>query len=216
MEWLNDGVGLIVVISSVIIVVLLVVVISLLFVLRSKIAVQRLKFLGFYSTDHKTRERFADCTIGNGSLNEIALSEIGVSNGKVSYNLTDLYKRKANLGQEARIVIEQRSSLRFSLTADELMTLVTEGKHGKELNTLRLYAVDLTGNLYRGQIRSVRKLVAELLAEEEARAEGKAPAMKARGKIQAPAEEPAAIAEERAPETAPEESAKEEAVSEEE
>ena len=175
MDWLNDGVGLIVVISSAIIVVLIAVVLSLLLMLRNKIAVQRLNFLGFYAADAETRKRCAECTVGNRSLNEVALSEVGIKNGKVSFNLTALYKQKNNLTPEARVVIEQRSSLRFSLTEEELMGLLIDGPKGKQLKTLRLYAVDLTGTLYEGKIRPVHRLLAELLAREKAIAAGKAP-----------------------------------------
>ncbi len=175
MEWLNDGVGLIVVISSVVIVVMVAAVLAMLFILRNKIAVQRLNFLGFYAADAETRKRCAECTIGNRSLNEVALSEIGVKNGKVSFNLTALYKQKNNLTPESRVVIEQRSSLRFSLTEEELMGLLIDGKKGKELRTLRLYAVDLTGSLYQGKIKSVQRLLAELLFAERARAAGRTP-----------------------------------------
>lgn len=169
MEWLNEGVGLIVVIASVVIVLLIAVVLAMLLILRNKIAVQRLKFLGFYAADAETRKRCAECTIGNRSLNEVALNEIGVKNGKVSFNLTGLYKQKGNLTPESRVVIEQRSSIRFSLTEEELMGLLVDGKKGKQLRTLRLYAVDLTGNLYQGRIRAVRRLLSELLAAEKAK-----------------------------------------------
>ena len=165
MKWLNDGVGLIVVISSVVIVLLIAAALALLLILHNKIAVQRLNFLGFYAADAETHKRCAECTIGNRSLNEVALN--GIKNGKVSFNLTDLYKQKNNLTPESRVVIEQRSSLRFSLTERELMGLLIDGKKGKELKTLRLYAVDLTGNLYQGKIRSVHRLLSELLAAEK-------------------------------------------------
>ena len=167
MEWLNKGVGLIVVISSIVIVLLIAAVLAMLLILHNKLAVQRLNFLGFYAADAETRKRCAECTIGNRSLNEVALNEIGVKNGKVSFNLTDLYKQKNNLTPESRVVIEQRSSLRFSLTEKELMGLLVDGKKGKELKALRLYAVDLTGNLYQGKIRSVHRLLSELLAAEK-------------------------------------------------
>ena len=39
-----------------------------------------------------------------------------------------------------------------------------EGKKGKELKTLRLYALDLMGNLYQGKIGAVRKLLSDSLA----------------------------------------------------
>lgn len=164
MDWLNDGVGLIVLISAVVIVLLLAVALALLFTVRNKIAVQRLKFLGFYSVNRKTRERYAECVIGNPSLNEVALTELGVRNGKVTFNLTDLYKKKAGIAVETRVVIEQRSSVRLTLNADELMTLLADGKKGKMLNTLRLYAVDLTGTLYKGKIKAVKKLISDLLS----------------------------------------------------
>ena len=170
MEWLNKGVGLIVVISSIVIVLLIAVVLAMLLILHNKIAVQRLNFLGFYAVDAETHKRCAECTIGNRSLNEVALNEIGIKNGKVSFNLTDIYRQKNNLTSETRVVIEQRSSLRFSLTEKELLGLLVDGKKGKELKTLRLYAVDLTGNLYRGKIKPVHRLLSELLAAEKAAA----------------------------------------------
>lgn len=179
MEWLNDGVGLIVVIASAIIVLLIACVLSVLLILRNKIAVQRLNFLGFYATNAKTRERYAECTIGNRSLNEVALTELGIKNGKVSFDLTGLYKKKAKISAESRVVIEQRSSIRFSLTREELISLLIDGKKGKELKTLRLYAVDLTGTLYKGKINSVRKLLGEILS-------GAIPSVP----LPAPAEEP--------------------------
>ena len=162
MEWLNKGVGLIVVISSIVIVLLIATVLAMLLILHNKIAVQRLNFLGFYAVDAETHKRCAECTIGN--------NEIGIKNGKVSFNLTDIYRQKNNLTSETRVVIEQRSSLRFSLTEKELLGLLVDGKKGKELKTLRLYAVDLTGNLYRGKIKPVHRLLSELLAAEKAAA----------------------------------------------
>ena len=53
------------------------------------------------------------------------------------------------------------------------MGLLIDGPKGKQLKTLRLYAVDLTGNLYKGKIKPVHKLLSELLAAEKARAEGR-------------------------------------------
>lgn len=192
MDWLNEGVGLIVLIASVIIILLLAVALFLIFNLRSKIAVQRLKFLGFFSADAITREHFAEITVGNRSLNEVAVLELGIRNGKVSYDLTDLYKEKNGIGKDVRVVIEQRSALRFVLTEEELRMLLVDEKRGKRLGTLRMYVVDLTGTLYQGRIPAVRKLLVT---------GGKVAA----GRIPEPAEEQPAPPEELpAPEKAPE------------
>lgn len=165
MEWLNEGVGLIVLISAIVIILLAVAAICILLNLRTKIAVQRLKFLGFFSADTQTREEYAELTIGNKSLNEVGISELGIKNGKVTFDLSGLYKSKMGLGGDARIVIEQRSSLRFRMTVEELATVLTDGKKGKELKTLRLYAVDFTGTLYQGKIPAVQSLLKKILAE---------------------------------------------------
>lgn len=162
MDWLNENAGLVVLIAAVITVILLVVTICMVFALKKKIAVQKPKFLGFYSTDFNTRERYAQCTIGNGSLNEIGIAQLGIKNGKVSFDLTDLYRQKKNFGADVRVMIEQRSSIGFTLTEEELKGLVVEGPKGRVLKMLRLYCVDLTGNLYKGKIKSVRKLLYEL------------------------------------------------------
>ena len=76
----------------------------------------------------------------------------------------------------ARIVIEQRRSIGFCLEREELWALLTDGKKGKELKTLRLYAIDLTGNVYQGRIPAVKKLLAGILAAEKNAARNGAPA----------------------------------------
>lgn len=168
MDWLNQNSGIIVLITAILTIALLAFVIYLVFSLRSKIAVQRLKFLGFYSTDVNSRANFAEFTVGNKSLNDVGISEIGIKNGKVAFNLTELFKAKKGMKKDARIVLEQRSSISFRLTADELKKVLVDGKNGKKvLNTLRVYAVDLTGTLYQGKVPAVRKLLADLVAAEK-------------------------------------------------
>lgn len=167
MEWLNEHSGLIMLVGSIIIVILVAVAICMLYRLHSKIAVQRLNFLGFYSIDKDTKTRYADMTIGNKSLNDIGISELGIQNGKIKFPLTDKYKRDSNMLPDARIVIEQRSSISFKLSCEELRSLVVElnGKH--VLKSLRIYAVDLTGTLYRGRVPDVKKLIKEMLLAEK-------------------------------------------------
>lgn len=168
MEWLNEHAGLLVLITSVVIIGLVVISLVILYEIRRKIAIQRLNFLGFYSTNTETREHYANLTIGNRSLNDVGIAELGLRNGKVNFPLIDLYKKKKELSADARVVIEQRSSISFSLTSWELKRVLIDGKDGKKiLKKLSLYAVDLTGNLYRGKVSAVRKLLAELLAAEK-------------------------------------------------
>lgn len=164
MEDLNKYAGLIALIAVVVTIVLSGLTIFLIISLRNKIAVQRLKFLGFYSTDADTRETFAEFTVGNRSLNEVGISELGIKNGKVNFNMTKRYKRERNMKPDTRIVIEQRSSITFKVSAEDLMKVLVDGKNGKQvLKTLRVYAVDLTGTLYQGKVPAVKKLLNELL-----------------------------------------------------
>ena len=58
--------------------------------LRNKIAVQKLKFLGFYSQDTLTRENYAEFVVGNKSLNEVGIAEMGLKNGSVTFDLPAL------------------------------------------------------------------------------------------------------------------------------
>ncbi len=177
MDWLNEHVGLVVLIATVILVILICIAISMVYSLRKKIAVQKPNFLDFYSIDFETRERYAALTIGNRSLNEVAIAELGVLNGKKSIPLTAKFKQKKNIAPDVRIVIEQRSSISFRLTEKELKDLLVPGKKGPELKTLRLYCVDLTGTLYKGKIKFVRKLLHEILNPGKAQTEhgGKVP-----------------------------------------
>lgn len=175
--WLNENAGIVVLIFGILTIALLAVMLWLVFTLRNRFAVQRLKFVGLYATDVETRTDYAALTVGNRSVSEIAIKELGIKNGGVAFNLTALYKRKEGLDEKARIVIEQRRSIGFCLEREELWALLTDGKKGKELKTLRLYAIDLTGNVYQGRIPAVKKLLAGILAVEKNAARNGAPAL---------------------------------------
>ena len=165
--WLNENAGIVVLIFGILTIALLAVMLWLVFTLRNRFAVQRLKFVGLYATDVETRTDYAALTVGNRSVSEIAIKELGIKNGGVAFNLTALYKRKEGLDEKARIVIEQRRSIGFRLEREELWALLIDGKRGKELKTLRLYAIDLTGNVYEGRIPAVKKLLAGMMASEK-------------------------------------------------
>lgn len=143
------------------------VVIFLLVNLRNKIAVQKLKFLGFYAQDTLSRENYAEFVVGNKSLNEVGIAEMGLRNGTVTFDLTGLYKRRAGLRKDDRLVIEQRSSLRFRLSEEDLASVLVDGKKGKMLGSLKIYCVDLTGTLYTGKLNGVKKLAQKVLNDIE-------------------------------------------------
>lgn len=168
MEWLNSNAGILIVVFSVLIIALCALCAWLLFSLHQKIAVQKLKFTGFYSVGKDNRRRYASLTIGNKSLNHLVLAELGVQNGKMNIALTDVYKEQNGISDEACVVVEQRSAISFKLYCSDLKKLVIEQKGKNILKKLRLYAVDMTGTVYRGKIPAVRKLIKELLAAEKA------------------------------------------------
>lgn len=133
--------------------------------LRSKIAVQKLKFLGFYSQDKDTRENYAEFVVGNRALNEVGIAELGLKNGAVTFDLTALYKKKAGLRREDKLMVEQRSSLQFRMSEEELASVLADGKNGKRLGTLKMYCVDFTGTLFTGRVKGVSILAKKVLAE---------------------------------------------------
>lgn len=203
--WLNDNAGILVFILGIITIVLVGIVLFLVFSLRSRFAVQRLKFVGLYSTDVGTREPYASLTIGNRSVSEIAVKEIGIRNGGVAFDLTALYRKKEGMDERTRIVIEQRHSIDFTLTVQELYGVLIDGPKGKQLKTLRLYAIDLMGNLYQGKIGAVRKLLAASMAGRLSAPAAPVPAQEGREEPAAPAqpaETPAPAQEDDAPQEA--------------
>ena len=129
--WLNENAGVLMLIIGILILGALGVSLWILFTLRSQFCVQKLRFTGLYATDRVTRTKYASLTIGNKSVREIAIKEIGIKNGGVAFDLTALYRYKAGLDERAHIVIEQRYSIDFSLSVDELKSLLPDGKGGR-------------------------------------------------------------------------------------
>ncbi len=161
MDWFNENAGVMVLLLTVLSVVAFVALIVLVVTLKNRIAVQRLKMVGFYSRNADSRENYAEFTIGNRSLNDVGVMEIGLQNGKINLDFTELYMKKANLNRGTRIVIDQRSSITFRMTEEELSSVLLETPKGKKLSRLRLYVVDLPGNVYYGRMHAVRKLLSE-------------------------------------------------------
>lgn len=168
MNWINENAGVIVLVTAIVVFVLLGLCVWLLFHLKNRIAVQRLSFLGFYSASMDTGKRYADFTVGNKTLQTVGVSEIGLKNGKVAYNLTELYREKAGLPSDAKLVVGQRNSIAMRLTVDELKKIAVLKDGKKTVRTLRMYVVDFSGALYQGRVGAVKKLLKELLAEERA------------------------------------------------
>lgn len=161
--WFNENAGIMTLILLIVSVIAFVFIIILTLSLRNRIAVQKLKMVGFYSRDTASRENYAEFTVGNRSLNDVGVSEIGLRNGKINLDFTALYMKKANINPGTRIVIDQRSSITFRLTEEELSSVLLESRNGKKLYRLRLYVVDIPGNVYYGNMHAVRKLLAEYL-----------------------------------------------------
>lgn len=165
--WINSNAGVVMLIFGILLIAMLGVALWILFTLRRQFCVQRLKFTGLYAEDRVTHTKYASLTIGNRSVRELAIKEIGIKNGGIAFDLTALYRYKTGLDERAHIVIEQRYSIDFTLSIEELKGLLTEEKSGR-LGTLRLYAVDLVGTLYQGKIEPVRKLLSDAMRLQNA------------------------------------------------
>lgn len=166
MNWINENAGVIVLVTAIAVIVLASLCLWQLLKLKSRIAVQRLSFLGFWSTSLETGKRYADFTIGNSSLHTVGVQEIGLQNGNVSVNLTASYREKAGLPSDAKLAIGQRNSITFRLTEEELKKICGRNADRASVRTLRAYVVDFSGTLYRGKVPAVKKLLKTLLKEE--------------------------------------------------
>lgn len=163
MENLNANAGLIILIVGVVLLALMGIVIWLLIETRKKIAVQRLKFIGQFSADPDTRKMVANITISNRSLSDVTITELGLRNGTVNFNYTDVYKKQYKLGKDARIVVGQRDAIRFTLSAEDLVKTLIQSNNGKVvLKKISVYAMDSTGIPYVGAVKDVKKLLSEL------------------------------------------------------
>ncbi len=163
MDKLNEYAGLIAIISVIVLVAASAVTIFLLLSLRKKLAVQRLKFLGQFSADPDSRKMVADITVSNRSLNDITITEVGLINGKVNFNYTEVYKRQRGLNKDARIVVGQREAIRLVLSAEDLAKTLIQNAKGKViLKKVYVYAMDSTGVNYKGKVADVRKLLLQI------------------------------------------------------
>ena len=164
MEKLNANAGLIILIVGAVLLAVLCVVVWLLIETRKKLAVQRLKFIGQFSADPDTRRMVANITISNRSLNDITITELGLRNGNVNFNYTDVYKKQYKLGKDARVVVGQRDAIRFTLSAEDLVKTLIQNSSGKVvLKKISVYAMDSTGIPYIGTVKDVKKLLSELV-----------------------------------------------------
>ncbi len=163
METLNENAGLIILIVAVVLIALLGIVMWLIIEVKKKLAVQRLKFIGHFAADPDTRRMVANITISNRSLNDITITELGIRNGKVNFDFTDVYKKQSKLNRDARVVVGQRDAIRLTLSAEDLVKSLIQNQNGKlVLKKISVYAMDSTGIAYIGKVSDVKKLLGEL------------------------------------------------------
>lgn len=163
MDKLNANAGLIVLIVAILFAVVMGVIIWMLISIHGKLAVQRLKFIGQFSADPDTRRMVANITVSNRSLSDVTITEIGLRNGKVNFNYTELYKQQSHLNKDARVVVGQRDAIRFTLSAEDLAKTLIQNYKGKiVLNSVYVYAMDSTGISYKGKVPDIKKLLAEI------------------------------------------------------
>ena len=84
MDWFNENAGVMTLILLIVSIIAFVFIIVVMMTLKNRIAVQRLKMVGFYSKDVASRENYAEFTVGNRSLNDVSVKEIGIKNGKIN------------------------------------------------------------------------------------------------------------------------------------
>ncbi|MBE7086715.1 MAG: hypothetical protein E7369_00260 [Clostridiales bacterium] len=167
MAFLNENAGVVTLIIGIFVVAGLVATLYFLLDMRRKLAVQKVKFLGLNGVDYEGRKVFAKIVVGNKSVNDVSLVELGVKNGKVSFNLTPLYNSKKGVAIGEKIVMEQRSVVTLRLEEAELKKLFVLNKKGvKVVGQIRAYAIDSTGNLFKGRLFEVERLVKSLIKQE--------------------------------------------------
>ena len=152
-------------VGAVLILALLIVLIVMTSRLVRSLVTRRFSFHDFKEVDRETGvERFS-IVVANRSLNDIAVSAMGVVSGLKYFDFQKNYRERNRMSEDGKPVIPPRTAIQLNIDMAELQDLIFAAQEKKKLSKTYVYVIDASGNVSKVRARNFHRILKAAYAE---------------------------------------------------
>ncbi len=161
LEFLNDNVGLFVLLLGVAVLVILVRITIQSNSLTKNLVTKKFSFENLYETDKESGAKQFTLIIANKTLNDTSITDVGFMIAGQTFSYVSEFRAQNGFVSGDKATVTQRSSLRFSVSVVELELMLFKHKRHQKIKKLRAYVVDSSGFMVSAPIRRIQKVLRE-------------------------------------------------------
>lgn len=98
--------------------------------------------------DVESGEKTFSLIVSNQSMNDAAVTSVGIVSGRDYFDFAKRYKEQNSLTEESPIVIQPRMPIKLVFDIAEVQKLVSRSLQGGKFQKIKVYVVDSAGNLF--------------------------------------------------------------------
>jgi len=103
--------------------------------------------------------------VANKSMNDAAITSVGVVSGLDYFDFNKSYKLQNNLTDDSAIVMQPRTPIKLTLDIAEVESLVFKNLPNGKFQKIKVYVIDSAGNLYVHKAKNFDKILRKSFKE---------------------------------------------------
>ena len=160
-EFLNENVGLFVLLLGAGIIGLLIRLAFQSNSLTKNLVTKKFSFENLYETDKESGAKQFTLIIANKTLNDTSITDIGFMLAGQTFSYISEFRAQNGFVSGDKATVAQRSSLRLAISVSELEMMLFKYKRNAKIKKLRAYVVDSSGFMLSASIKRIQKVVRE-------------------------------------------------------
>lgn len=160
-EFLNDNVGLFVLLLGVAVIAILVRLTIQSNSLTKNLVTKKFSFENLYETDKESGKKQFTLIIANKTLNDTSITDVGFMLAGQTFSYVNEFRSQNGFVSGDKATVTQRSALSLSISVVELELMLFKYKRSPKIKKLRAYVVDSSGFMVSAPIKRIQKVIRE-------------------------------------------------------
>ena len=160
-EFLNENIGLFLLLLGIVIIVFLVRLAIQSNALTKSLVTKKFSFENLYETDKQSGENEFTLIIANKTLNDTSITDVGFMLWGQTFSYVNEFRAQNGFVSGDKATVSQRSSLRLTVSVVDLESMLFMHKRSAKIKKLRAYVVDSSGFMVSAPIKRIQKIIRE-------------------------------------------------------
>lgn len=160
-EFLNQNIGLVVLLLGLIVIAILVRLAFQSNALTKSLVTKKFSFENLYETDKETGAKRFTLLIANKTLNDTSITDVGFMLHGQTFSYINEFREQNGFVSGDKATVSQRSSLKLCVSIVDFETALFKHKRHAKISKLRAYVVDSSGFMVTASIKRIQKITRE-------------------------------------------------------